>query len=153
VIGKKNQASKKASWRKSLRITSRTVMTIVALLIIGGLYLAVNARVARLGREVLDLQIEKAELERQTAELRSRLAELTMPDKMMERALELGFRPAEMADIQYVVVDGYVDPDPFVAPEPPESIIEREGSLSPAYTETIGDWVSRITRTNRKPAQ
>ena len=115
MIGKKNQASKKTSWRKSLRITSKTVMAIVALLIVGGLYLAVNARVARLGRDVLDMQNEKAELERQTAELHSRLAELTMPDKMMERALELGFRPAEMDDIQYVVVDGYVDPDPFVA--------------------------------------
>lgn len=121
-------------------------MLIVVLLIVGGLYLAVNARVAQLGREVLDLQTEKAELERQTAELHSRLAELTMPDKMMERALELGFRPAGMGDIQYILVDGYVDPDPFVAPQPPETLIEREGSLSPAYTETIGDWVSRLAR-------
>ncbi len=121
-------------------------MTIVALLIVGGLYLAVNARVAELGREVLDLQIEKAELERQTAELRSRLAGLTMPDKMMERALELGFRPAEMGDIQYVLVEGYVDPDPFVAPEPPDSLVDRNGSLSPAYTETLGDWAARIVR-------
>jgi hypothetical protein len=97
--------------------------------------------------------MEKAELERQTAELRSRLAELTMPDKMMERALELGFRPAEMRDIQYVVVEGYIDPDPFVAPKPPDSLIERNGSLSPAYTETIGDWVSRIFRAGRGVAQ
>jgi hypothetical protein len=49
-----------------------------------------------------------------------------------------------MGDIEYVVVDGYVDPDPFVAPQPPDSFIEHDGSLSPAYTETIGDWVSRI---------
>jgi cell division protein FtsL len=153
VIGRKKQASQKGSWRKPLRITTRTVMLIVALLIVGTLYLAVNARVAKLGREVLDLQFEKAELERQTAELRSRLAELTMPDKMMERAFELGFRPAGMADIQFVVVEGYVDPDPFVAPEPPDSIIERHGSLSPAYTETIGDWVSRLIRAGRSAAQ
>lgn len=145
-MGRKTQASKKGSWRKSLRITSRTVIVVISLLIVGGLYLAVNARVARLGREVLDLQIGKAELERQNAELRSRLAELTMPDKMMERALELGFRPAQMGDIQYVVVEGYVEPEPFVAPEPPDSLIEREASLSPAYTETLGDWVSRLVR-------
>lgn len=118
----------------------------VGLLIIGSLYLAVNSRVARLGREVLDLQVGKAELERQTAELRARLAELTMPDKMMERARELGFRPAEMGDIQYIVVEDYVGPDPFVAPEPPDSLIEHVGSLSPAYTETLGDWVARIVR-------
>ncbi|MGD2161780.1 MAG: hypothetical protein PVI81_00710 [Anaerolineales bacterium] len=153
MIRKKKQASKKGSWRKSLRITTRTVMLGVALLIVGALYLAVNARVAKLGREVLDQQFEKAELERQTAELRSRLAELTMPDKMMERALEIGFQPAGMADMQYVVVEGYVDPDPFVAPAPPESLIERNGSLSPAYTETIGDWVSRVIRAGRETAQ
>jgi hypothetical protein len=146
VIGRKKQASKKGSWRKSLRVTSRTVIIIVALFIVGGLYLAVNSRVAQLGRQVLDLQIEKAELERQTAELRSRLAELTMPDKMMERALELGFRPAEMGDIQYVIVEGFIDTEPFVAPEPPDSLIEHSGSLSPAYTETLGDWVSRIVK-------
>jgi cell division protein FtsL len=150
VIGRKKQASKQGSWRKSLRITSRTVIIVVAMLIVGGLYLAVNARVAKLGREVLDLQVEKAELERQTAELRSRLAELTMPDRMMERALELGYRPAEMSDMQYVVVEGYVDPQPFVAPEPPDSLIGHDGSLSPAYTETIGDWVARITRPGRE---
>jgi cell division protein FtsL len=146
VIGRKKQASKKGSWRKSLRITSRTVFIMVSLLIVGGLYLAVNSRVARLGRQVLDRQNEKAELERQTAELHSVLAELTMPDKMMERALELGFRPAEMGDIQYIVVEGYLDPDPFVAPAPPESFIEHTGSLSPAYTETLGDWVSRLVK-------
>lgn len=128
-------------------------MLILALLIVGSLYLAVNSRVARLGREVLDFQLEKAELERQTAELRSHLAELTMPDKLMERALELGFRPAEMEDIQYVVVEGYVDPDPFVAPQPPESLIDRGGSLSPAYTETLGDWVARIVRSGREASR
>lgn len=146
MIRRQKQASKKGSWRKSLRITSRSVLLVVSLLLVGGLYLAVNARLARLGREVLDLQIEKAELERQTAELQSRLAELTMPDRMIERARELGYRPAEMGDIQYVVVEGYVDPEPFVAPEPPDSSVEYAGSLSPAYTETLGDWIARVAR-------
>jgi hypothetical protein len=126
---------------------------LVSMLIVGGLYLAVNSRVARLGREVLDLQTSKAELERQTAELNSQLAELTMPDKMMERALELGFRPVEAGDIQYLHVEGYQDSAPFVAPVPPDSVIERDGTLSPSYTETLGDWVARILKPRPEAVQ
>ena len=125
----------------------------VSLLIVGGLYLAVNSRVARLGREVLDLQTTKAELERQTAEMHSQLAELTMPNKMMERALELGFQPAEAGDIKYLLVEGYQGPTPFVAPIPPDSVIERDGTLSPSYTETLGDWFARIIKPRPEAVQ
>jgi hypothetical protein len=119
---------------------------VIALFLIGGMYLAVNSRVAREGRRVLELQSQMADLERQTAELRSNLAELTMPGRMLEQALEMGFRPAEMGDIMYVVVPGYQSRDPFVAPSPPTSLADREGGLSPAYTETLGEWMSRWLR-------
>ncbi|MEE9513924.1 MAG: hypothetical protein V3V46_07590 [Anaerolineales bacterium] len=144
VKKRRKQAFKLTPWRSRLRITSRTVLTAIVLLIIGGLYLAVNARVARSGRNVLILQSGRAELQRQIAELTATLAELTTPERMLERALTLGFRPAELGDIEYIVVAGYVPPDPFVAPTPPNSTTERDGGLSPAYTETLGDWISRL---------
>ena len=144
VKKRRKQAFRLTPWRSQLRITSRTVLTAIVLLIVGGLYLAVNARVARSGRDVLIWQSERAELQRQIAELTATLAELTTPERMLERALTLGFRPAELGDIEYIVVAGYVPPDPFVAPTPPNSTTEREGGLSPAYTETLGDWISRL---------
>jgi cell division protein FtsL len=137
------QAVKQGSWRSQVRITSRTILPVIALFLVGGLYLAVNARVAREGRKVLELQSQMEELERQTAELKSNLAELTMPGKMLEQAMELGFRPAEMGDILYVVVPEYQSGDPFVAPSPPTSLTTRERGLSPAYTESLGEWMSR----------
>ena len=140
------QAIKQGSWRSQVRITSRTVLPVIALFLIGGMYLAVNSRVAREGRRVLELQSQMAELERQTAELRANLAELTMPKRMLEQALEMGFRPAEMGDIMYVVVPEYQSGEPFVAPSPPTSLTVREGGLSPAYTETLGEWMSRWLR-------
>lgn len=140
------QAIKQGSWRSQVRITSRTVLPVIALFLIGGLYLAVNSRVAREGRRVLELQSQMAELERQTAELRANLAELTMPKRMLEDALAFGFRPAEMDDIIYVVVPDYQPGEPFVAPNPPSSLTAREGGLSPAYTETLGQWMSRWIR-------
>jgi len=118
----------------------------LALLLTGGLYLGVNARLARAGRALLDLQSERAELQRQIEDLKSTWAELTMPHKMLALARELGFEPARMQDIEYVVVEGYQPPAPFIAPRPPSSNSLREGSLSPAYTETLGDWLARLIR-------
>jgi len=150
VKKRRKQAFKLTPWRSQLRVTSRTVLTAIVLLIVGGLYLAVNARVARSGRSVLIMQSEQAELQRQIAELTATLAELTTPERMQERALALGFRPAELGDIEYVVVTDYVPPDPFVAPIPPNSTTERDGGLSPAYTETLGDWISRLVSPGRE---
>jgi hypothetical protein len=145
----RKQAFKLTPWRNQLRITSKTVLSAIVLLIIGGLYLAVNARVARSGRSVLTMQSERAELQRQISELTATLAELTTPERMLERALELGFRPAELGDIEYIVIAAYVPADPFVAPQPPDSTTERDGGLSPAYTETLGDWLSRLVTPGR----
>ena len=58
----------------------------------------------------------------------------------------MGFRPAEMGDIMYVVVPDYQSNDPFVAPSPATSLTPREGGLSPAYTETLGEWMGRWLR-------
>ncbi len=147
------QAVKQGSWRSQVRITSKTILPVIALFLIAGLYLAVNARVAREGRKVLELQSQMEELERQTAELRSNLAELTMPGRMLEQAMEMGFRPAELGDIIYVVVPEYQSGEPFVAPSPPTSLTPREGGLSPAYTETLGEWISRWLRRGIEAAQ
>jgi hypothetical protein len=120
------------------------MLPLIALLVVGGMYLAVNAQLTRAGRRVLDLQEERANLLRQHEEYTSVLAELTSPQRMMEHALELGFEPATPNQIEYVIVEGYADPEPFVAPRPPDSPAMGEGTLSPAYTETLGEWMLRL---------
>jgi len=143
VFMRSTQARKQGSWRSQVRITSRTVLPVIALFLISGLYLAVNSRVAREGRQVLELQSQMEELDRQTADLMANLAELTTPNRMLEMAYELGFRPAEMGDVMYVIVPDYQGADPFVAPKPPASLVSRDAGLSPAYTESLGEWMSR----------
>lgn len=143
MVRRRFQAFKQAPWRVQVRLTSRTILPLITLLIIGGLYLAVNARRASAGRQVLVYQGERAELERLNAELTATLTELTSPARMLEKALGLGFRPAKPEDIEFIFVDGYTDPLPFVAPRPPTSSDTGEGMLSPAYTETLGEWLLR----------
>lgn len=137
------QAYKQAPWRVQLRITGNSLLPLICLLIVGGLYLAISARLARTGREVLELENERDTLARQQAELTATLAELYSPERMIERALALGFKPVGPEDVEYIIVEGYMEPDPFVAPQPPNPSGVAEGSLSPAYTETLGTWLYR----------
>ncbi len=120
------------------------MLGLVALLVVGALYLAVNARLARAGREVIRLEASRAELVRQTGEYTGRLADLTTPKRMLERASSLGFHPAHPKDLEYVVIDGYAPPSGFVAPRPVGSPPVARGTLSPAYTETLGEWLQRL---------
>jgi hypothetical protein len=140
---RRRQAFKGAPWRIDVLKTSKTALSIVVLLILGGIYLTVNAKVARAGREVLVLESRRTELYRVNSELTATIAEIRSPERMLERAASLGFRAATSNDIQYLLIDGYPGETPFIAPKPPANSHEGETMLSPAYTETLGEWFNR----------
>jgi cell division protein FtsL len=137
------QAFKQAPWRVRLRLTGGSMLPLIAILIVFGMYLAVNARHTRVGREVLVLEEQRENLQRKNAELTANLAVLTSPERMVERAQALGFRPAEPDEVLYVAVEGYFSPTPYTPPKPPAIPDSGVGALSPAYTETLGAWLSR----------
>jgi len=143
VRRRRKQAFRQAPWRLQVRLTSGAVLPVITLLVVAGIYLAVNAKVATAGREVLTLEDRRADLQRSNAELMTTLAQLTSPARLMERATAAGFRPAGPDEIDYVVVDGYAPPPDFIAPSPPSSPSEGMTALSPAFTETLGEWLSR----------
>jgi hypothetical protein len=115
----------------------------IVFLVVSGVYLAVNARLARVGREVLTLEERRTELLRVTSELSSDLATRTAPDTMLAKAGALGFHAAGPADVVFLTIDGYVPPAEFIAPRPPAAEDSGQAMLSPAYTETLGDWLMR----------
>lgn len=115
----------------------------IVFLIVSGVYLAVNARLARAGREVLMLEERRSELLRSTSELSAERATRLAPEAMLSRATALGFHPAGPDDVLFLRIDGYIPPSEFVAPRPPASQDDRPVMLSPAYTETLGDWLMR----------
>jgi hypothetical protein len=138
------QPLRQTPWRVRIRALGGTLLWAVSLLVVGGVYLAVNAKVARAGRVVLTYERRKETLLRSNAALERELAVLTAPDRMMTLAMSMGFRPARPEEIDYLVVDGYLPPEPFVAPHPIGLLEEREATLSPAYTETLGEWLQRL---------
>jgi cell division protein FtsL len=142
-LNTRGQATRQASWRSQLRSTGVVILILAAFLIIGAMYLAVNNKVAQVGRHVLDLEAQRDQLLRDNSALQAELALVASPQKMMERARGMGFRPAQPQEVEYLVVDGYHPPDPFVAPRPPAGSGEVSTMLSPAFTETLGDWLAR----------
>ena len=115
----------------------------IVFLVVSGVYLAVNARLARAGREVMTLEEHRTELLRVTSELSAELASRTAPETMIARASNLGFHAAGPGDVLFITIDGYVPPPDFIAPRPPATEDDGQAMLSPAYTETLGDWLMR----------
>lgn len=118
-------------------------MIAIVLLVVSGVYLAVNARLAKAGREVLTLEERRTELLRVTSELSAELASRTAPETMIARAASLGFHAAGPDDVLFITIDGYIPPSDFIAPRPPTTEDDGQAMLSPAYTETLGDWLMR----------
>jgi hypothetical protein len=123
-----------------------TLLWLTALLAIGGMYLAVSAKAARSGREVLSLEGRKETLVLENAVLSAQLASMMTPQHMIQMAQSLGFRPARPDEIDYLIVPGYVAPEPFQAPPPLYSSVPQGTVLSPAYTETLGEWLIGLFR-------
>jgi hypothetical protein len=119
-------------------------MWLIVLLVIGGVYMAVNAKIARAGRDLLVLEGRRTDLRRINAELTSELAALTAPDRMVELAAGMGFHPAGNDEVEYVLVEGYQLEGPFIAPRPVSWEDEIAVSFSPAYSETLGQWFARF---------
>lgn len=141
---KRAQAFKQAPWRNQLRFTGATMLWIMVLLVLGGMYLAVSAKLADVGRQVLELEEEREELLDERDDLSVDLAQLTSPQRMSERAGAMGFRPAGASDVEYLKLEGYVEAAPFIAPRPISTTRVSGQSLSPAYTETLIDRVERM---------
>lgn len=143
MIRRRKPAFRQAPWRLQVRLTGGIALPVVGLLMVAGMYLAVNAKVAEAGRRVLVLQQRRTELERLNAEMLTHLAQMTSPQRLLERAASMGFQPARPDEIEYLPVPGWTPPPDFVAPSPPGSGLSTPAGLSPAFTETWGEWLSR----------
>ncbi|NIM94471.1 MAG: hypothetical protein GTO18_12280 [Anaerolineales bacterium] len=138
---KEQNLPKQAPWRSVLRSTSSALLWLVILLIVGGMYLAINAKATTAGRDVLRLSAALDNAKNQRNELQATLAELLSPGRMIEIVSSLGFRETLLKDIIYVPFEGAPRDDEFEANHSESS--EEEGSIpiSPAYRETLVDWI------------
>ncbi len=143
MIKGRTQAYPRAPWREQVRSSGRVMFWAVSLLILGAMYLAVSAKEAELGRQVLSNDATIQQLERRLNELRTAYARESAPPRMLARASALGMRPARPQEIHFLPLPGYSAQAEFIAPRPRAAVQDGMPMLPPAYTETWLDLVLR----------
>lgn len=135
--------SENKSWRDILRSTGSTMLWTMILLVLGGMYLAVSAKAAKVGRRVLNLESQHNQLQLEYDELNAVYAQRTSPDRMRALALSMGFRDAVPADVDYIPIEEFDSLGEFIVPAPGSLRQSGNPGLSPAYSETLVDAVRR----------
>jgi len=133
-------AYKIAPWRIQRQWIGSAFGVVVALAMVATLYLDVTSKAAIAGREIQDLTASITISQQVSADLQTEYATLTSTSVMEKRALELGFRPMQPREAEYLVVSGYSVPEPAIlssAPLPQLSAL----SILPEYNESLLDWV------------
>jgi len=95
-------------WRERQQFVAVMVLFLVVAIIIGGLYLVQATTNVGNVRDIQALRERRDRLLRENESLRAQNAELYSVPLLLDRAATLGFVTAAPADIQYIVVEGYV---------------------------------------------
>jgi hypothetical protein len=67
---------------------------------------------------------------------------------MERRALELGFRPVEPGEVEYLVVAGYSEPEPFFL-SATQHLQLSALAISPEYNQSLLDWMDERLLSSR----
>lgn len=142
-------AYKIAPWRIQRQWIGAALLVVLSFAMVATLYLDVTAKAAIAGREIQDLTAATTVSRQATTDLQSRLAALTSSSVMQQRALELGYRPMEADDMEYLVVPGYSEPQPEIlaaAPLPQLSAL----TIPQEYNESLLEWIDeKIANSSR----
>jgi hypothetical protein len=145
-------AYKIAPWRVNRQWVGFALLVVITSAMIAALYLDVTSQAAIAGREIQDLTASITISQQVSGDLQTQLATLTSASVMKQRALELGFRPMESGEAEYLVVPGYSVLEPDIlssAPLPQLSAL----SIPPEYNESLFDWVDEKISTSSRGMQ
>jgi len=132
-------AYKQAPWRVQRQWIGAFLLFLIGAAMIAALYLDVTARAAVAGRDIQELRYEITTIQRENADLETRLADLTSTAVMQRRAVELGYRPVQPGELDYVAVPGFVAPEPAI-------LLSAKDALFPVqpqpteYTQSLLEW-------------
>ncbi len=129
-----------APWRVQRQWIGNVLLVVVVLAMVAALYLNVTSRTAIAGREIQDLNESIASSRQVSSDLQTQLAGLTSASSMEDRAREMGFRPVEPVELEYLVVPGYVA---RVAIDLSSSSPSQLNVLTipPEYNQSLLDWM------------
>jgi len=132
-------AYKQAPWRVQRQWIGAFLLFVIGAAMIAALYLDVTARTSVAGREIQELRSQITTIQRGNADLETRLADLTSTAVMRQRALELGYRPVQPGELDYVAVPGFVPPEPAILLAA-EDTSPQVQTLPAEYTQSLLEW-------------
>lgn len=127
------------SWRSQRQLVATLSLMVVVGIIIAALYLIQTSTTTTTARELVEMDEYRQHLENENEQLRAEIASYQSLPRVMTRAAELGFRSADDADIQYVIVEGYRYHRPLLAPSPTPTPVEPPR----VYDETLLGWLEQ----------
>ncbi len=138
-------AHRQAPWRLQRQWVGAFLLMVVGAAMVAALYLDVTARTAVAGREIQELRSQIATVQRENADLETRLADLTSTAAMERRAIELGYRPVQPGELDYVAVPGFAPPEPAILLAAVD--VTAQAEASPAeYTQSLLEWFDERIR-------
>lgn len=132
-------AYRQAPWRVQRQWVGAFLLFVIGAAMIAAIYLDVTARAAVAGREIQEVRFEITTIQRQNADLETRLAKLTSTAEMERRAIELGYRPVQPGELDYVAVPGFVPPQPEILLSS-NNIVARQQALPHEYSQSLIEW-------------
>lgn len=139
------QAYQQAPWRRQMQVIGFIAAGLVAVSLVGALYLNITARAATAGRQVQNLQRVVADLEQKIEDQETQLAFITSVDTMQQRAGDLGFSPVSPNAITYLNVPEYLGrPSGALLAPRAGSQFSAAARLPAEYTESLFDWVGAL---------
>jgi cell division protein FtsL len=138
------QAFPQAPWRSQTQVLGLFLMFLVAIFVVAILFLNLTVKANTTGREIQEMQATIAALEVENSALQADLGYLTSVEVMQKRADDLGFELNVAEEMEFLVVDGYYQPDytDLWQERPP---LTRSGDvpLPDRYFESIFTWLFR----------
>ncbi|MFH1184631.1 MAG: hypothetical protein V1755_06280 [Chloroflexota bacterium] len=131
-----------APWRAQRQWIGAILLVVIGLGMTAALYLDVTSQAAITGRQIQALRGSIIAIELVNADLKSQLADSTSTSSMEARARLLGYEPVEHADLQYLPVPGYVEPEPVILATA-GTMRPSPASMPPEYTESLFAWLGR----------
>jgi hypothetical protein len=136
---------RQAPWRLQRQWLGGFLLGVLAVAMVSSLYLDITAQAAISGREIQGLTSDTISVQQSNADLGTKLAELSSTSAMETRAKELGYQPIDPLKVQYVVVPGYVAPQPDILAVVP-ALRPSAPSIPPEYTESLIEWLQNALR-------
>ena len=105
---------------------------VLAVAVIGALYLAQASRTAAAGRRLQAMEQQRQALEQENEQLRAEIAALRSVPRLTGAAESLGYHPAGPGEVEYMLVKNV---PPLAEPTPAPDLTTSE--IEPTYNETL----------------